>query len=108
MMCINESLEIATLTPREFKPDTRVITLNKECQVDINIAPQIRKVRNTTADAEGHMQLMNSCRSISPSLFESPRAKIASTCFFVNGLGSELLNFGPLMNKITLDLINLL
>ena len=48
MMCINESLEIATLTPREFKPDTRVITLDKECQVDINIAPQIRKVRNTT------------------------------------------------------------
>merc|ERR1719192_131653 len=40
-------------------------------------------ILNTTAEAEGHITVMNSCRSISPSPLESPREKMALTsCSF--------------------------
>ena len=46
---INEDLEIATVRTRDFKSG-RKVGLDKECQSDINIAPQIRKVRDTTEE----------------------------------------------------------
>ena len=52
MKFINEDMELSTVSQRKNPNDTSV-TVDKQCQVDINLAPQIRKVRNTTHEIKG-------------------------------------------------------
>lgn len=68
-----EFVENITPNPKRFAPDSKVVMVDKDIQVNINVCPEIRKGRNTTASIKDTIATV-SYRAI----ISVPKARLAT------------------------------